>query len=309
MIEAIRKQLAFEPVVQRPLTEVPEHIVIGGMGGSGFVGDILAFLLPERHIIVHRDYGLPAFIPEGALYLAVSFSGNTEETVSFANEAARTGKRVAVIASGGALETLAARETVPFVSVPTGLRPRYSLVYMVRAALALIHDAKTLEELSAITLEPEDITEEAEQLAHFMLPSVPLFYASARNSVLARLGKIMMNETARMPAFTNVFSELNHNEMQAFDTDMPEGLEHLFRFVLVHDAHDAPRIVRRMDAFTELMTERGRMVESIDISDMARPLALIHAWTRFLFAARFLAETRGIDADSEPFIEAFKKML
>lgn len=309
MIEEIRKQLGFEPVVRQPLAEIPEHIVIGGMGGSGFVGDILAFLLPERHIVVHRDYGLPAFIPDGALYIAVSFSGNTEETVSFANEAVRTGKRLGVVSSGGALEKLAEHETLSFVSVPTGLRPRYSIVYMVRAALALIHDTKTLTELSQITLAAEDMNAEAEELAHFMLPSVPLFYASTRNSVLARLGKIMMNETARTPAFTNVFSELNHNEMQAFDTDMPEGLTQLFRFVLVRDASDAPRIVRRMDAFTELMMERGRLVQNIDISNMSRAHAFIHAWTRFLFAARLLAETRGIDADSEPLIEAFKKML
>jgi glucose/mannose-6-phosphate isomerase len=288
---------------------MPTPIVVGGMGGSGFVGELLSFLLPERPLIVHRDYGLPAFAPEDALYIAVSFSGNTEETVSFANEALRAGRRLAVIASGGTLEKFAEREMLPFVSVPTGLRPRYSLVYMVRAALALLTERATLDALAHISLSASALEEDAEELAHFMLPSVPLFYASVRNGVLARLGKIMMNETARTPAFANVFSELNHNEMQAFDTDMPEGLEHLFRFVLVRDGSDHERIVRRMDAFTELMQERGRIMHRVDISSMSRAEAFIHTWTRFLLAARLLAEPRGIDPDGEPLIEAFKKML
>jgi glucose/mannose-6-phosphate isomerase len=309
MIEELQKQLAFEPIVRRPLADIPQQVVVGGMGGSGFVGDILSFLLPDRHIVVHRDYGLPAFAPEDALYIAVSFSGTTEETLNFANEARTKGRRLAVIASGGTLEKFAERETLPFVSVPGGLRPRYALIYMVRAALALIGESGMLASLAAVELPKVALTEEAEELAHFLLPSVPLFYASTRNDVLARLGKIMMNETARTPAFANVFSELNHNEMQAYDTDMPEGLEHLFRFVLVLDESDHPRIRRRMEAFMELMSKRGRMIHSVDISGMNRAEALTRTWTCFLLSARFLAETRDIDPDTNPLIDAFKNIL
>ncbi|MDB5195589.1 MAG: bifunctional phosphoglucose/phosphomannose isomerase, glucose/mannose-6-phosphate isomerase [Parcubacteria group bacterium] len=309
MIEELPQQLVFAPLVSQPLATVPERIVIGGMGGSALAGESFAYLAPARDVMVHREYGLPTFGGSDALCIAISYSGNTEETVSFANAAMRQGLPLAVVTSGGTLAGFAQREGLPLVLVPAGLQPRAALIYMVRALLALAQIPAPLEALARLTLDLPLLAEEAEQDAHFMLPSVPLFYSSDRNALLARIGKIMMNETGKMPAFMNTFSELNHNEMQAFDTTIPEGLEHLFRFVIVKDSEDEPRITRRMDAFRSLMEERGRSVRVLDISGMSREEALVTVLARFTIAARFLAQTRGIDPDAVPLIEAFKKML
>ncbi|MGE5541098.1 MAG: SIS domain-containing protein [Bacillota bacterium] len=308
MKEELARQLTFAPIVRRALEAVPEHLVIGGMGGSALSGDALAFLLPHRHTVVHRGYGLPAFTPSGALHIAVSYSGNTEETISFANAALRQGRRLAVVASGGTLADFAEREHLPLVLVPAGHQPRNALLSMTKALLVLAGEEEVAKRLESTVLDMERLTEEAEEDAHFILPSVPLIYASSHAAVLGRIGKILLNETGRTPAFTNVFSELNHNEMQAFDTDMPEGLEHLFRFVVLIDGHD-PRIVRRMETFRSVMEDRGRMVRMIDLSQHAREGMLIETWYRFAYAAQALAETRGIDPGTVPLIEAFKRLL
>ncbi len=309
MIEQLLSELTFIPEIHRKLDAPPRALVIGGMGGSALAGDALAFLLPERQIVIHREYGLPHLVPKESLYIAISYSGNTEETLSFANDAASLGHTVAVVTSGGKLAGFAERSSLPICLVPTGLAPRNALIYLVRALLAFAEEDSLLSEMAALTLDSKHLTDEAEQDAHFMLQSVPLFYTSTRTSALGRIGKLIMNETARTPAFMNVFSELNHNEMQAFDTDMPEGLEHLFRFVLVRDALDDARIARRMDAFTSLMEERGRLIHELDISEMSKSEALVSLWIRFLLAARSLAETRNIHPDEAPLIEAFKKLL
>lgn len=308
MTDDLLAQLAYEPHVRQPLARIPATLVVGGMGGSALGGDALAFLFPERHIIVHRGYGLPAFPPPDALYLAVSYSGATEETVSFASDAARAGLPLAIVSSGGTLASFAEREGLPYASVPTGRAPRNALIYLVKALLALIGESRAGEEFAALSIDAAALAERAEVDAHFMLPSVPLFYSSERNACLARIGKLVMNETARMPAFSNAFPELNHNEMQAFDTEMPEGLEHLFRFVLIADADDDPRIRRRMDAFTSLMEERGKHVELAELSG-SRASVLAHWWLRMLGAGRLLAETRGIDPDTAPLVESFKKLI
>ena len=58
------------------------NIVIAGMGGSGIGGDLVKAVLADNcpiPVAVHRDYSLPAFVGQGTLFIAVSFSGNTEE--------------------------------------------------------------------------------------------------------------------------------------------------------------------------------------------------------------------------------------
>src|SRR6266480_1190976 len=67
-----------------PDRERVENIVVLGMGGSGVAGDVLAAaagpFLPVP-VIVAKGYELPAFVGESSLVFAISFSGNTEETV------------------------------------------------------------------------------------------------------------------------------------------------------------------------------------------------------------------------------------
>jgi glucose/mannose-6-phosphate isomerase len=308
MIKELTDQLSYVPTIRYARETIPHALVIGGMGGSALAGDLFAYLVPDRPIQVHRGYGLPRFTPDDALYIAISHSGNTEETVNFVNEAMKAGKPVAVVTSGGTLASFAEREHLPLALVPSTGAPRESLLYMVQGLLALVGEEDVRSELAGVSVDEEALERLAEEDAHFILPSVPLFYASSKNACLTLLAKVMMNETARMPAFANTFPELNHNEMQAFDRDMPEGIEHLFRFVVLRDESDDSRIERRIDVFTSLMEERGKTVHTIELP-ATRAEALITTWIRFILAARFLAQTRAVEPGASPLIDAFKKLL
>lgn len=302
-------QLTFNPIIRREMKHPHGPFVIGGMGGSGLAADATAFLLPRTHIVVHKNYGLPQFTPEHALYIAISYSGNTEETISFANHALKQGKKLAIVASGGKLADIAERNGLPYVSVPEGLVPRGALIYLVRALLALIGADRALTELERVEIDTDSLVAEADEDAHFFLPSVPLLYASERNRALVEVGKICLNEYARTPAFLNVLPELNHHEMQAYDEDMPHGLAHTFRFFLVTDEEDGERICRRVDVVADMMRERGRTVRVVDISKWNRSESLVNLWLRFSIAGRLLAQTRGIDPDTQPFTDEFKRRL
>ena len=59
-----------------------DNIVIAGMGGSAIGGDILRSMSSKIPVFVVRDYNLPDFVSENTLVFAVSYSGNTEETIS-----------------------------------------------------------------------------------------------------------------------------------------------------------------------------------------------------------------------------------
>ncbi len=309
MTKELAEQLTYAPTVVRPLEQRASSFVVGGMGGSALAGDALKYFAIQEPVVVHRNYGIPRHADANALYIAISYSGNTEETVNFANEAKRAGHSVAVVTSGGTLASFAEREGLPLVRVPSGLVPRYAFFYLVRALLALIGEEELLRAIADIKLSLPQLASGSEADAHFLLQTVPLFYTSSSNALLGTLATLVMNETARVPAFKNVFPELNHGEMQAFDYDMPPGLEHLFCFYLISHEHDDPRVLRRMDVFESLMNERGRLSRRIHGEGVSRAELLATTWLHMLGVATLLAETRGINAEASPLVESFKRAL
>ena len=69
-------------------------VVVLGMGGSAIGAELVAGLAGDRlrvPLIVHRDYGLPAWVGPRTLVIAASHSGDTVETLSGAAEARRRG--------------------------------------------------------------------------------------------------------------------------------------------------------------------------------------------------------------------------
>src|SRR3989338_7857564 len=63
------------------------NILVLGLGGSGIGGDILKSIVQTLPVIVIKDYNIPDFVNEETLVFAVSYSGNTEETLSAVTQA------------------------------------------------------------------------------------------------------------------------------------------------------------------------------------------------------------------------------
>src|SRR3954468_25052667 len=108
-------------VVGLPDHDTVENVVVMGMGGSGIAGDILlaaaAPFMPVPVVVV-KGYECPHFVDEGTLVFAVSFSGNTEETLEATTEAAMNGARIVAVTSGGELGKLASSWGAPVIGVP-----------------------------------------------------------------------------------------------------------------------------------------------------------------------------------------------
>lgn len=307
--DTLQHALSWRPTIENPIAATPASVVVGGMGGSALPGNAVRFLDPSMAISVHRDYDLPENPASDALYIAVSYSGNTAETLSFARAALEKGLRLAVVTAGGELLALAEKESLPLVRVPDGLQPRDALLYLLPALLAIAGRDDLREAVSAVSLAPQPMLSESGTLATTLAGGMPIFYASRKNGFLAHVSKIHVNETAKMPSFANVFPELNHNEMQSFDTHAPEGIAERVRFVVLRDPSDDPRVTRRMDVFAELMQERGRSVTQIELSSGTRAEQLVRHWYVMHLAAHELARARGVDPNAVPLIEDFKRRL
>ena len=94
------------------------------MGGSGIAGDILlasAAPFMAVPVVVVKSYTLPAFVNENTLVFAVSFSGNTEETIEAAAEASAAGAKLVVISGEGELSAMAEEWDIPRVGIDPGI--------------------------------------------------------------------------------------------------------------------------------------------------------------------------------------------
>ncbi len=309
MKDILEEQIAFSPKVQGNPAKAAT-VVCGGMGGSALPPRVLAELLPETHFILHRDYDLPREQPAGALYVATSYSGNTEEAVSFFEAAHAKGYATAIITSGGTLLTRAGELGIPHVIVPTGMPPRDEFVALTKALIALIGNEEALEEWNAYPSVMKEAEGSGAALSKALQDRIPLVYASGRNEPLAYIGKITLNETAKIPAFSNVFPELNHNEMQGLDAlGTNAALISPFTIVLVRDASDRQRVRARMDAFEAVMRKRNIPVHAVSLPEGSRIHALLWFWLSVRAAAHELASVYGVPADDTPLIEDFQKLL
>lgn len=299
----LETQLAYQPQVEGDIEKAPV-IVIGGMGGSAIPALVARFLGTSPYVIMHRDYGLPSPVPSGARYVAISYSGDTEEALSFANEALEKDLPLSVIASGGKLLALAKEHSLPYVEVPHVAQPRDSIIATTKALLALLGEDAVFPESFDAALAEND----AALLAEALAGRVPIFYASGRNEALAYVAKIQCNETAKVPAFSNVFPEFNHNELEGYGTSADELLDP-FTAVFIRDESDTERVRRRMDRTEELLIEKGVRTERITLPAGTRADAFLYGWWLLRTAARSLAATYDVAPEETPLITAFKESL
>lgn len=317
--EAIKnfpQQFAFEPEIKNAEKLKPfDSLVIGGMGGSGLIAGILRALKAEMDIAAHYDYGLPTYLKDSGkrLFIAVSYSGNTEETISFFNETVAKNLNVAVVAIGGKLLQLAEEKGIPYIQLPdTGIQPRMSTGLMLRAVLKLINDEALYTESGKLaeTLKSEELEGKGRELAEKLFNYIPVVYASRRNIAIAYSWKLKFNETGKTPAFYNTLPELNHTEMTGFDVkEGTRSLSQKTHFVFLKDGDDNPRIQKRMEVLEKLYRDRSLPVLTVEVAGASRlerifQTLILGDWTSYNLALKY-----NVEPEQVPMVEEFKKLI
>lgn len=301
-----------------------ENVVVLGMGGSGIAGDILlatAGPFMAVPVVVVKSYTLPAFVGEGSLVFAVSFSGDTEETVEAAGEAAVQGARVVAVTSGGQLEKLAGSWGSPIVSVPADLpQPRTALGAMAIPPLAVLEQVGLFPgALQWIELAVEQLKRRRDQLAAGQGPAIeiarrigrtiPLVHSSgALGNAAGQRWKTQINEMAKAPAFAGVYPELCHNELQGWGQHGDVTRQVITVVNLRHDS-EHPQVSRRFDLVGDLIREAVAGIEEVRAEgdgDLAQLLDLVLVGD---VVALQLAANEGIDPGPVPIIEELKHEL
>jgi glucose/mannose-6-phosphate isomerase len=326
---SLPEQVAAAVRSARGLDGLPEHeyvenVVVLGMGGSGIAGDIMVAVagpfLPVPVVVV-KSYDRPDFVGAGSLVFAISFSGDTEETVEAAGEAASAGASLVAVTSGGELGKLAEEWGAPVIAVPGDIpQPRAALGAMAVPPLVALEEIglfpgasqwaalaiKQLERRRDELVRPGNV---AEELAARIGRTIPLVYgAHALGATAALRWKTQFNENAKTPAFWNVLPELCHNEIAGWGQhgDVTRQL-----ITLVNLRHDAehPQVVRRVALVTEILREVVADVVEVRArgeGDLAQLLDLIMVGD---FVSLCMAAREGIDPGPVPVLGEIKRRL
>ena len=313
---------------KKPLCKIKKcrQVVVLGMGGSAIAGDIVAGLLLGKAAIplhVNRDYKLPSSVGKETLCFALSYSGNTEETLSACKEAGQVGASVICITSGGKLRELAEKNRYPLYLIPSGYQPRAALPYLLVPILDALERGGIAsglkEELRKAVALLQRLRGEygvdkplrgnpAKQLAKRISGRIPIIFASQGTTQAAGLRlKTQFNENSKLTALFNIFPELNHNEIVNLSALKRE--EHNFCLIFLRDDGDAEKIKKRMEITKSLIGIQLGGVNEVYAqgkTPLERVLSLIFFGD---FLSVYAAILRGVDPTQVDVISRLKKEL
>jgi glucose/mannose-6-phosphate isomerase len=249
-----------------------DAICVSAMGGSAIGAELVAGIAGDRllvPLIVHRDYGLPAWVGERTLVIAASQSGETVETLSGADEARRRKLPLVVISTGGRLGSEAITDKTPYLHYEWPGQPRAAIGFgiglvhelLVHAGLLTdpdplgpaVESLESLLERNALSVETE--ASPAKQLAWSIFGRVPVIYGAGLMSAVAHRWKTQMNENAKGWAGFEPMPEANHNAIEG--TLNPRELSDALYVVEVRDPAEPPEIAARYQVVDELLGERA----------------------------------------------------
>lgn len=298
-------------------------VMITGMGGAVIGGKIIrAISLEQGHIPVEVNcsYELPSYVSEHTLVIAVSQSGDTEETLSAFEAAGVRGAQRVGISTGGQIEQICKEEGLPFIGLPRRRITRAALAYTFIALWRVFQELSVFLPGDATLMEAADFLEDeievfsnlddnqAMEMAAGLQDTLPIIYAhdGLMEPVLTRW-KTQLNENAKMLAFYGLIPEMNHNEIEGWE--LTAHLMGKLSVIMLHDASDHPRVRRRMEVTKELIEPHAVSFQSVS-SAGSNPLERIFYMILYGdFVSFYLAIYSGVDPMPIIKIELLKKML
>lgn len=284
----------------RPFQDI-NKILVSGMGASAISADILAHFSNMPFFVV-RDYYLPPFVDENTLFIAVSYSGNTEETISCYKEAIKRKCKTLAITTGGKLGEIAKNK----ILIPKGMQPRAAIAYL------LFPLAKILKEMSIINVDfdetiytiksnKEKIKKIAKEIAN-EIEGFPIIYGYGVMESVAKRWRQQFNENAKMFAFDFPMTECNHNELEAWERKTKERKTCIF----LRSRNENERVKIRYEFMKKVYDAKIIEVFSFGKDRFSEAISMLYIGD---FASLYRAEINGIDAEPVNLIMKLKEEL
>lgn len=298
------------------------NIVWAGMGGSALPAVIIqSWPRTTVPFEIVRDYTIPAYVGPHTLFIASSYSGNTEETLAALEAAEAKQAQVVVIAAGGKLAEKAKEKDYPLFAIPDGIQPRMATFYFVNAFVKIVKNLDVTEfptdELATLGEWLHSETEQwgadtplteniAKQLATQLAGKTVIMYSGPKLFPAANKWKIGFNENAKNTAWVNYYPEFNHNEFIGWSS---HPVDKPFAVVEIRSPFEHERIQKRFDVSERLLS--GTRPAPIVVIPRGETLLQQLAWSFALgdFVSIYLGILNGVNPMPVELVEKLKVEL
>lgn len=282
------------------------NVVIAGMGGSGIGGNVIKALTSEEITVpieVSKSYDIPAFVNANTLFIACSFSGNTEETLSAADKAKAKGAQIVSITSGGKMGEFVTANGYDSISIPgRSNSPRASIGYSFVQILLILkhyglipsnHFDEVKRSADLLAKEQQAIQAKAKELTAHFKNKLPILYGDTKMEAILVRAQQQIAENSKQLSHVNVMPEMNHNELVGWDH--AKVIFANAATLLIRTSFDHPRTIIRMDVCKGIFEKVAGTVLELKgqgQSFMEECMYINHVldWTSF-----FLAEENNVD--------------
>jgi len=281
-------------------------VCICGVGASGMAGEIMSdFADASSDVPISVVHGaeLPRWVDEDTAVIAISYSGNTPETLRLYDQAASRGCYIICITSGGDLMEKALANDNPLIRVPPSLLPRNALGYMLGSTASVFEDmgicasrTQLMTLLPALRQFRDNIAKNehdnrALEIANAIHGRTPVIYSLVNLRAAAIRWKMQISENSRTIAFYGTIPEFSHNEIVGWAED--NASDEFIPIILADD--DSTDVLRYMtETLSGVLESNGIRPYEYKVkgsSDLERNLMLIILGD---FVSVYLAYLKGI---------------
>lgn len=302
------------------------NVVVCGMGGSALGAHLIKSLYKndlKTPLSIVNGYHLPGFADKNTLVILSSYSGNTEEVLSCADEAKKKKCKIAIIASGGKLAEIVKKEKYPALiftknNNPCG-SPRMGLGYSIIGQIYLFSKLGLLkvktDELKKI---PEligelnkkfgvkvknilkDIAEKTEGKSVW-------FVGAEHLGGNAHIAGNQMNENAKRFGGYFLLPEINHHLLEGM-INPKSNKENLLLVFLESDLY-SDKLKKRFVLTKEILKMNKinfAVIKAQEKKSLAQTMEILSATSYLSF---YSAMVEGVDPTAIPFVDLLKKKL
>lgn len=325
--EQIKESLAIAEAVERFNFLKIDNVVIAGMGASAISGDIMQSLFRDKldiPLVVNREYDLPKWVNKDTLVICISYSGNTDETLSSFKIAFQKKCKIICISTGGKLQELAEKRNVPFVKIPSGIQPRAATAYLLFPSIIFLKklgllkttiDMDIQETISVmqefVAMNNKAVPEEtnpAKQMATKIFHTIPQIYGWGIYTPIAIRWRHQINENSKMIARTDIAPECNHNDIVGWSAN-PE-ISKQFSCVLIRDKDEETiDMTTRLNFMRDLFKNTAGNIIEVSPKGKSQLAKMMYMMCLGDFTSCYLAVLRGVDPSPVDIITELKKRL
>ncbi|MEJ2544746.1 MAG: bifunctional phosphoglucose/phosphomannose isomerase [Calditrichaceae bacterium] len=303
--EQIKEALTIAEVVQRFNFLKIDNVIVAGMGGSAISGDIMLSLFRDKldvPLIINREYDLPKWVNKDTLVICISYSGNTDETLSSFKIASQKKCKMLCISTGGKLQDLAEKRGIPFIKIPAGIQPRAATAYLLFPSIVFLKKVSLLKE----TAIEADVEETIAVTTDFV--TLKQIYGWGVYTPIAIRWRHQLNENSKIIARSDIVPECNHNDIVGWSGN--PDISKQFSCILFRDKDEETiDMTTRLNFMRDIFRNTAGNVIEVSPKGKSQLAKMMYLMCLGDFTSCYLAVLRGINPSPVDIITELKKRL